>query len=76
VAEAARLQEPDTYTVGFANRYRCKDGSYRWLHWVSRAVDTWLYAIARDITPLVTYAAGDDVHALALIDPEALEEDT
>jgi len=75
VAEAARLQEPDTYTVGFANRYRCKDGSYRWLHWVSRSVDTWVYAIARDITPLVKSAATDDVHALTLIDAEALTGD-
>jgi rsbT co-antagonist protein RsbR len=75
VAEAARLQEPETYTVGFANRYRCKDGSYRWLHWVSRTVDGWVYAIARDITPLVKTAAGDDIHALALIDAEALAED-
>jgi len=75
VAEAARLLEPDSYTVGFANRYLCKDGSYRWLHWVSRAVEGWLYAIARDITPLVKTVAGDDVHALTLIDHEALEED-
>jgi PAS domain S-box-containing protein len=37
---------------GFANRYRCKDGSYRWLEWrgalsVERNV---VYAVVRDVT--------------------------
>jgi rsbT co-antagonist protein RsbR len=71
VAEAARLQEPDTYTVGFANRYQCKDGSYRWLHWVSRSVEGWVYAVARDITSLVTRAASGDIAAVFLEDPVA-----
>ena len=39
-------------TKEFVNRYRCKDGTYRWLEWVSTpAVDkTFLYAAARDVT--------------------------
>jgi PAS domain S-box-containing protein len=34
----------------FVNRYRCKDGSYRWIEWRSAATGGLLYASARDIT--------------------------
>lgn len=39
-------------TIRFENRYRCKDGGYRWLQWSSKpAIDVQLtYAAARDIT--------------------------
>lgn len=36
---------------GFVNRFRCKDGSYRYLEWVSQpAVGNYIYASARDVT--------------------------
>jgi PAS domain-containing protein len=36
----------------FENRYRCKDGSYKWLWWTARAFDSrqLLYAVAREVT--------------------------
>ena len=37
--------------VGFENRYRCSDGSFRWLEWsCAAAADGLMYAAARDIT--------------------------
>ena len=37
-------------TVRFQNRYRHKDGSYRWLSWSSTAEDGFIYAVGRDVT--------------------------
>jgi PAS domain S-box-containing protein len=34
----------------FENRYRCKDGTFRWLEWSSAPAGNLIYAAARDIT--------------------------
>ena len=52
IAEAESLAAGrNTFT--FENRYRCKDGSYKWLRWTGavRAEKGVIYASARDITP-------------------------
>jgi PAS domain S-box-containing protein len=38
--------------IGFENRYRCKDGKYKWLSWTSRPIveEGIMYAIAYDVT--------------------------
>jgi diguanylate cyclase (GGDEF)-like protein/PAS domain S-box-containing protein len=50
-AQTGRLSTGEP-TLSFENRYRCKDGSYRDLHWTSfpEPETGLLYAIARDIT--------------------------
>lgn len=36
--------------VNFVNRYRCKDGSYKYIEWRSHPHGNYIYASARDIT--------------------------
>ncbi len=36
--------------INFVNRYRCKDGSYRWIEWRSAPSGRMIYAAARDIS--------------------------
>ncbi len=36
--------------IYFENRYRCKDGTYRWLEWTSAPAGNLIYAAARDVT--------------------------
>ena len=51
--EVATLASVDGHiTQRFANRYRCKDGTFRWLSWSSRMFDDdgLIYAVARDET--------------------------
>ena len=51
-AESARLHERGQVSSGFVNRFRCKDGGYRWFSWsASPNHDARLiYAVVRDIT--------------------------
>ncbi len=39
-----------TKVLDFANRYRHRDGTYRWIEWRSYPVRNRIYAVARDIT--------------------------
>ncbi|MBF1999647.1 MAG: PAS domain S-box protein [Synechococcales cyanobacterium M58_A2018_015] len=50
-AEAAKIRQGVT-TIAFENRYRCSDGSYRWLSWtaVPFIQDGVMYVTARDVT--------------------------
>jgi len=48
--------------IRFPNRYRCKDGSYRWISWVGIPEDGMVYCSGRDITDEV---AAQDELALA-----------
>jgi diguanylate cyclase (GGDEF)-like protein/PAS domain S-box-containing protein len=51
IAEGGKLAQ-GAKTISFRNRYRCKDGSYKWLEWTAAPVaeQSLIYAIARDIT--------------------------
>jgi PAS domain S-box-containing protein len=42
--------EAQNQVLSFENRYRHKDGSYRWIEWRSRPEGNTIYAAARDIT--------------------------
>jgi PAS domain S-box-containing protein len=42
--------------IRFPNRYRCKDGSYRWISWVGVPEDGLVYCSGRDITDEVMQA--------------------
>jgi len=50
--EVARQIDEGKSVLNFQNRYRHRDGSYRWLEWTSSpsADGALLYAVARDIT--------------------------
>ena len=46
--------------IRFPNRYRCKDGSYRWISWVGIPEDGMVYCSGRDITEEKTAEAERD----------------
>ncbi|CAH2031486.1 PAS domain-containing protein [Trichlorobacter ammonificans] len=43
--------------LSLVNRYRCRDGSYRWIEWRSSPFQNLIYAAARDITEQKTKEA-------------------
>jgi len=45
----------------FTNRYRCKDGSYRWISWIGIPEDGYVYCTGRDVT--AERAAEDELTA-------------
>ena len=49
LAAVAKLEAQDK-VFNFENRYRCKDGSYRWIEWRSVPIGKLIYAAARDVT--------------------------
>ncbi len=51
--EAIRVSATGGILPCFENRYRCRDGSYKWLAWTCSPAtgEGELYAVARDITP-------------------------
>jgi len=48
--------------IHFENRYRCKDGTYRWLEWTSAPAGNLIYATARDVTERVKADAEARLH--------------
>jgi two-component system, sensor histidine kinase and response regulator len=52
VAEARKITEEGSESVTFENRYRCRDGSYRWLSWNSIPLkeEGLVYCSVRDVT--------------------------
>jgi PAS domain S-box-containing protein len=58
LAEAAALADGSRETIGFRNRFRAADGSYRWLEWSASASPSEgvMHAAARDIS---TQRAGE-----------------
>jgi formate hydrogenlyase transcriptional activator len=47
---AVSLLESQQKLISFENRYRCKDGTYRWFEWTASPAGNLIYAAARDVT--------------------------
>ena len=67
IAEFERATSEGTTTTRFENRYRHRDGSYRWLDWTGRLVpgESVHYSAARDITERKEVDAALDAARLA-----------
>lgn len=48
--DAISVLDAQTPVLNFINRYRCKDGSYRFIEWRSQPHGKLIYAAARDVT--------------------------
>ena len=48
--EAVEVLSQGKELIGFENRYRCKDGSYRWFKWMAACYEGLIYATAHDLT--------------------------
>jgi two-component system, NarL family, sensor kinase len=48
--EAVSTLTSQQKVISFENRYRCKDGTYRWLQWSSAPAGHLIYAAAHDVT--------------------------
>ncbi len=49
LSEIAKL-ESGTKVMRFENRYRCQDGSYKWLQWMAAPFEELWYCVAHDVT--------------------------
>lgn len=49
MAALSRLNDRGS-VAGFENRYRCRDGSWRWIEWSCRRDGELIHAVARDVT--------------------------
>jgi PAS domain S-box-containing protein/putative nucleotidyltransferase with HDIG domain len=51
-ADTIKEQLEGTQVTHFQNRYKCKDGSYKWLAWQAKGADKFgmVYAVATDVT--------------------------
>jgi PAS domain S-box-containing protein len=68
--ELTQLGQP---AIRFPNRYRCKDGSYRWISWVGVPVDGMVYCSGRDITEEKANAAALESAQQALRQSQKME---
>lgn len=53
--DAMSMLEQQEQILSFTNRYRCRDGSYRYIEWRSHPYGKYIYAAARDITERQRY---------------------
>jgi PAS domain S-box-containing protein len=70
--EAGKLSDGET-TLRFENRYRHRDGSYRWLSWTAVPGDGLIHAVARDISGEKEQAAALELTEEALRQAQKME---